>query len=151
MWRCTINTKSHVYSIQKHPSLVSQFFHPILFFRVVCSPPRRHPLLPPLSSEEPRRRNLPLQCQNAMSSSLPTSRSPLVAFPVTQQAIGKSTPSASAALRIPSSLNPHHSLPSSTMVIVDGLRVAIALSPSLITLGRKGVLNTSTSVESKEN
>jgi hypothetical protein len=92
-----------------------------------------------------------LQCQNAMSSSLPTSRSPLVAFPVTQQAIGKSTPSASAALRIPSSLNPPHSLPSSTMVIVDGLRVAIALSPSLITLGRKGVLNTSTSVESKEN
>jgi hypothetical protein len=36
------------------------------------------------------------------------------------------------------------------MVITDGVRVAIALSPSTITLGRKGVLNTSTSVESNE-
>jgi hypothetical protein len=36
------------------------------------------------------------------------------------------------------------------MVIADGLRVVIALSPSSIALGRKGVLNTLTSVASNE-
>lgn len=151
-WRCTKSCSDHHSLPQCKRRRTLPKVARLVFQIALLIPPSVSPSIfsPSSSSIAACLSILPSLCQTLMPCSSLAFCSSLPPSAASQQDVGKATPSAIAALRVPSSLKPHHSLPSSTIVIVDGLRVAIALSPSSITLGRKGVLNTSTSVESKE-